>query len=257
MMSFMTAVKKLEKFTMDNSPLILTAIGVTGTITTAILTGKASYKAAYILEDERVANLRRGDDALTNREKFELIWKLYIPAAGVGTMTVVSIIGANRIGTRRAAAMAAAYSISERAFDEYREKVVEKLGAKKEREARDEIAQSKVDRDPPGNSKLVVMGSGEVLCKDAWSGRYFTSDMESMKKAQNDTNHEVLTFGYASLTDFYNRLGLEPTKESDEVGWNSDKPLELYFSTTIADDERPCLVMDFTVSPVRNYFRTH
>lgn len=238
--------KRSEKIIRDNSPVILTAIGVAGTVTTAYLAGKASFKAAEILRDEQ---------NITPWEKTKLVWTLYLPAMAVGTLTCLSIVGANRIGTRRAAAMASAYAISERAFSEYREKIVEKIGENKEQKARDEIQQERVTANPP--SAVMIGTDGEVLCKDAWSGRYFTSNMEAIKKAQNDTNHEILNQQYASLTDFYNRLGLEPTKESDEVGWNSDKLLEVMFTTTISDNNRPVLVMDFSVVPVRNYFRAH
>lgn len=253
--------KSTQKLVVDNAPVILTAIGVTGTITTAYLTGKASFKASYLIH-ELEHNVREGKRAnlisdVTNRERVELVWKLYIPAVGVGAFTVLSIVFANRIGTRRAAAMAVAYSLSEKALLEYKDKVVETFGQHKEQKIRDEIAQDRVLANPVGNQQVIVTGTGDVLCMDAHSGRYFQSSMETMKKAQNDTNYEVLNNGYASLSDFYNRLGLANTKVSDDMGWNSDKLLELTFSTTMSDEDRPCIVMDFSVAPVRNFFRTH
>jgi len=248
-MSFAHLLRKSEKLLADNSPLILTAIGVTGTITTAYFAGKASFKAAEVLEFELSAQEPR-----TFRTDMEKVWKLYIPAVISGTGTIACIIMANRIGTRRAAAMASAYAISERAFTEYKEKVVEQLGEKREQKIRDEIQQERIDRE-----HLVVgpKPSGKVWCKDAWSGRVWPCTMETIKKAQNDTNHEVLNYGYASLTDFYQRVGLEGTKESDNVGWNSDKLLEVFFTTGLSDDQEPVLIMDFAVAPIRNFFRTH
>ncbi len=56
-MTFHEFAKRTEKLVADNSPAILTAWGVTGTLTTAYLTGKASFRAADLLaKDER----RRG-----------------------------------------------------------------------------------------------------------------------------------------------------------------------------------------------------
>lgn len=257
-MSVVHLLKKSEKLLADNSPAILTAIGVTGVITTAYFTGKASFKAASILEaadeEKRTTGYVRGY-GLTPREKFELLWKLYIPAVATGVGTITCIIMANRIGTRRAAAMASAYVMSERAFTEYKEKVVEQLGEKREQKIRDEIQQERMDRDGVTLSPLPA-GSRKVWCKDAWSGRYFPGSMEIIKKAQNDTNHEVLSYGYASLTDFYSRLGLEGTKDSDNLGWNSDKMMDVTFTTALSDDQEPVLVMDFAVAPIRNFFRT-
>jgi hypothetical protein len=44
--------RRLLKFASDNSPAILTSAAVVGTITTAYLTGKASFKAADVIRDE-------------------------------------------------------------------------------------------------------------------------------------------------------------------------------------------------------------
>lgn len=258
-MSVIHLLKKSEKLLTDNSPLILTAIGVTGTITTAYFTGKASFKAADIVRRDHEWRARTSGDNYqppTRRTDFELLWKLYIPAVATGIGTITCIVMANRIGTRRAAAMASAYAISERAFTEYKEKVVEQLGDKREQKIRDEIQQERVTRDNAVLSPLPA-GSRKVWCKDSWSGRYFPGSMEIIKKAQNDTNHDVLNYGYASLTDFYGRLGLEGTKESDNMGWNSDKLMDVTFTTALSDDQEPVLVMDFAVAPIRNFFRTH
>jgi hypothetical protein len=249
-------LKRAQKLTIDNSPAILTAVAVTGTVTTAYLTGRASIKAAEILaaEEGRQQYTRVGLK-LEPKEKVALTWRLYIPAVSTGLLTVTCIIGANRIGTRRAAAVAAAYTLSEKAFVEYREKVVEKLGDKKEQDLRDELAQDKVTRNPGNSSKLVIVDGKSVLCYEAYTGRYFISDMETLRKAQNDINYRVNNDYYASLTDFYNEIGLAETSISDEVGWNADKLLDLKFSTTMSEDGRPCIVIDYAVAPVRDYHR--
>jgi hypothetical protein len=253
-------LKIVEKFTVDNSPLILTALGAAGTITTAVLTGRASYKAAHIIIKENL--LRYGEnnneaDELTVKEKFQLVWPLFIPPVASAAMTVTAIIMANRIGTRRAAAMAAAYTILERTGEEYREKIIEKFGANKEREARDDIAQDRVRANPVGRHEVIITGGGDILCYDLYTGRYFKSSIEAIKKAVNDTNYQIINSGYASLNDFYNRVGLSNTETGDEVGWNGDALIEPIFSTTISDDDRPCITLSFHVRPARSYFRTH
>ena len=53
-MKLHTIVKQTEHILRNNSPAILTALGVSGTITTAYLTGRATVKAVRIIdEDER------------------------------------------------------------------------------------------------------------------------------------------------------------------------------------------------------------
>lgn len=240
----------------DNSPVVLTAIGVTGTITTAYLTAIASFKAATLidLEYDRRDKMNLEPLDFDTKEKIKLVWKEYIPAVGVGIVTIACIVGANRIGTRRAAAMAAAYSISEKAFVEYKEKVVEKLGENKERDIRDEIAQDQVNRNSTGQQVLV--GDGNALCYDTFSGRYFRGTMEDIKKAWNDTNYEILHNNYCSLGEFYGRLGLPGTQVSEELGWSSDHLLEITFSSILADDNTPCISMSFTVAPIRGYYKS-
>jgi len=254
-MSIAEMAIRFGKIVSDNSPVILTAIGVTGTVATAFLTGKASFKAAEILAEADLAERLQpqAEVPLPIKEKVELVWKLYIPAVGTGLLTVVCIIGANRIGTRRAAAMAAAFKLSEKAFGEYREKIVQKIGANKEQAARDELAQERVERTP--QKEIIIAGSGSVLCFDQYTGRYFLSSMEELKKAQNDLNYRILHDYYASLGDFYDMIGLPKTSMTDEVGWNADRMLELNFSTVMSEDGQPCLALDFEVTPIRNFYR--
>lgn len=249
-------IKTSEKFAIDNSPAILTAIGVTGTLSVAYLTGKASFKAAELINKENVDNTYTGKKIdLTKSDKFKMVWKEYVPAVGVGALTITSIIASNRIGARRAAAIAAVYTIAEKNFDEYREKIIEKLGDKKEIEARAEIAQDHVTKNPPTN--VIVTGSGDVMCLDTLTGRYFKSNVEAIKKAQNDTNYQIIHEMYSSLSEFYSKIGLAPTPYSDEVGWTSDQLLEITFTTALTDDNQPCLCLDYAVMPVRHYSRMH
>lgn len=256
-MNIQNAFRNAERFAIDNSPAILTAVAVGGTVTTAIFAGKASFKAAEILrEDDRFNQMTFDSPKERAIEQVKLTWTLYIPAVGVGTATIASIVFANQIGTRRAAAMAAAYSMSEKAFSEYREKIVEKIGESKEQEARDEIAQERVERNPLG-SQVIVMNDREVLCFDQYTGRYFNSTMETLKQAQNKINYRMIRENYASLNDFYDCVGLDWVPTGDDVGWNSDQMLELSFSTVLSEDQRPCIAIDFHTVPVRNFYRNH
>ena len=253
-MNIQGLAKHVERVAVDNSPAILTAIGVTGTVTTAIFASKASFKAADIIREMESVEPVADDPKQRLLDRTKATWQLYIPAVGVGTATIACIVFANQIGTRRAAAMAAAYSMSEKAFSEYREKIVEKVGEAKEQEARDEIAQERVERNPLG-SQVIVVNDREVLCFDQYTGRYFNSDMETLKQAQNKINYRMIRENYASLNDFYAYIGLDWVPTGDDVGWNSDQMLELSFTTVLSDDQRPCIAIDFHTVPVRNFHR--
>lgn len=248
-MTLMGILARAEKLVADNSPQILTALGVAGTVTTAVLTGKASYKHAQHMSEQ--------DPHMSRKEEVRRVWKLYIPPVATGAITIASIITANQIGTRRAAAMAAAYAVGERAFSEYKDEVRRRFGETKEQMVRDGVAQHQVNENPVESRQVIITGGGNVLCYEPFTDRYFDSDMESLKKAMNDLNYRLNMDGYASLSEFYDLVGLPHTAYSDDVGWKSDKLLELDFSTTLASDGRPAISFTYMVEPLRNYYRVH
>ena len=68
----------------------------------------------------------------------------------------------------------------------------------------------------------------------------------------------MLSEMYISLTEFYNEIGLEPTKISDDLGWDLDDGLiELDISSQITDDGRPCIVIDYLVAPRYDYSKLY
>lgn len=256
-MNFRVIQHKAGQFLEENASSILTAGGVIGVTMTAVLTGKASFKAAEILQRE--TELRQ-DDASSDRfaiqrwEAVKMVWPHFIPPAIMCGATVGCIIAANVMSAKRAAALAAAYGISERNLREYKEKTLEKLGMNKERSLRDEIAQDRVSKNPP-TSEVIILAGGDVLCFDMHTGRYFRSSVEAIKKAENVMNQELFNHQYASLSQFYDEVGLPPTSFSDEVGWNMAQtgPVELRFSTVMSKDDQPCIAYDFTNPPKTEY----
>lgn len=254
-MNFRQLVRQAERVVVNNSPAILTGLGVAGALTTAYLAGTASFKAAQIIALRQNLNDVSDDGReFTLKENFELVWKLYVPTAGAAIFTISAIIFANRISDRRAAAVAAAWAISEKAMEEYKEKVIEKLGPKKEQTARDELNQERVNK-TFSSQNVIIIGKGDVLCCEVFTGRYFMSDMETLRKAMNDVNLQINNDLYASLTDFYDLIGLPTTGISDDIGWNHGDKLELNFSTTLTDDNRPCITFEYSIHPLYKYNR--
>lgn len=250
-MKIATLALRAEKFFIDNSPLVLTSVGVMGTVTTALLAGKAAYTSGILIYETEIV-----PGELSGKRKFEMCWKLFVPAVGTGAVTIAAIVGANHISTRRAAGLAAAYSLSERAFTEYRDKIVETLGTKSERAVRDDIAQDRVKRTSEAAREIIVTGT-EVICLDLMGDRYFNSSYAALKKAENDLNFQLIHNGYATLSDFYASLGLKTTAYSDELGWNSDTKLELRITTAMTLDDRPCLAFEIQTHPIRDYYKFH
>jgi len=229
-----------KKILHDNSPLILTGIGVSGTVSTAYLSAKAGMAAA-----RRLSNAPTN---LSKREKFEETWELYIPPVLSGGITIGAIVLAARVSSKRAAAAYSLLAMSERAFEEYREKVIEVIGGKKEQDVRDRVAQDRVSANPP--SLIIDEGSG-ILCCELFTGRYFKSDMETLRKAQNDINAKIIMNLYVSIDEFYDLVGLDYTSDSSNIGWDSGKLLDLRFSATFGPQSKPCLAFEYNyVKPI-------
>lgn len=235
------------------SPEILTGIGIAGMISSTVLAVRATPKALELLEE---AKNEKGED-LTTKEVIENTWKCYIPSALTCTASVACLVGASSVNYKRNAALATAYKLSEEALTIYKEKVIETLGENKEKEIREKVSQETIDRDPVTSKEVIIAGSGTTLCYDAISSRYFTSDMETIRKALNDVNKKLLAQDYVSLNEFYDEIDLDHTKIGDDIGWNTwrDGLIEIDFSSSIAKDGRPCLVLDYTVEPRYDFYK--
>lgn len=251
-MSVKTILKASEKFLIDNFPGILTGLGVAGTVTTAILAGKGAYSAA-LLVSEKNHEKDVHDFYMPPKEKLRLVWKEFIPAASVGAVTIAAIIGANQIGSRRAAAFAAAYKLSEQLGEDYKRKVLETLGIQKEEKIRSEIAAEKINKIP--HSGMIVIAGSEVLMFDELSGRLFKGKVEDVKKAVNEINHQVLNYNYASLSEFYDKIGLTATSFSDSIGWNLDELLEIQLSPVETEDQQPAMMIGYNHEPIKGFDR--
>lgn len=255
-----------------NSPTILTGIGVAGLITTAIMAVQATPKALSLIDEEV---FRRYEDSLEGKEqtfgdylncpegysiseriqslpKKDLImitWKCYIPAMIMGGLTISCIIGANSINLRRNAALASIYSITETALKEYQGKVVEMFGENKAAKVQDAVYKDKVEKAPLINKEVIITGKGDTLCYDVLSGRYFKSDIETIRKIENKLNRDLLSEMFLSLNDVYYEFGLSGIRTGDELGWDIQNGLiEFNFSSQLAEGI-PCLVIDYNIEP--------
>lgn len=237
-----------------HSPEILTGIGIAGMITTTVLAVKATPKALRKIEERKKAE---GVEKLKAVDTVKAAWKCYIPAAVTGVASTTCLICAQAESNRRNAALAAAYKISETALTEYREKVIETIGEKKEATVREKVAQDRVKEHMANNTEVYITEKGETLFLDPLSHRTFKSDIELIRRAVNNLNYELTTsiMGYVSLNEFYDEIGLPRTTMGDKIGWNLDNGKGLIKIDTIPvkENEQPCLCLDYLVEPNYNY----
>lgn len=257
---------KLTKFitnmrtaAVKHSPEILTGIGIAGMLTTTVLAVKATPKALQLIEEAERAKYEElyehdeqtGREGLTPVETVKIAWKPYIPAIVTGTMSTVCLIGASTVSHRRNTALATAYQIATTTLNEYKEKVVETIGERKERTIHDKVAKDRVENKPPTEQSFIQTGGGNTRCYDMYSDRYFFSDIDRIKRAMNDLNFRMTNGSeyYISLNEFYDHIGLSHIPVGEQVGWIVDKGMiDIHFSAQIYNDQ-PCIVIEHLVPP--------
>lgn len=234
-----------------HSPEILTGIGIAGMITTTVLAVRATPKALKLIDQKKK---EERTDKLPPIDVVKAAWKCYIPAAITGVTSTACLIGANSVHARRSAALATAYKLSETALIEYRDKVVETIGEKKEQTIREKIAQDRVTKHVDGNTEVYITERGDTLFLDPLTKRVFKSDIELIRKAVNQLNYRMThdIVGFIPLNDFYDEIGLEPTSLGDKLGWTLDNGnglLEVDTFPAKTKDDKPCLCLDYNIPP--------
>lgn len=246
-----------------NSPILLTGLAVAGVVSTAIFAVRATPQAVRLVSEAEVRHLdaesyKPDDQPYAEFSTLQIVqaaWKVYLPTAGMGLATILCIIGAQSINTRRQAALVGGFTIAETSLREYRDKVIELEGSKLDQKVRDAVQQDRVLADPSSN-EIIILGSGNVLCYDKYSGRYFESSMEDIRKAQNDLNEAMINGDmYASLNELYQRIGLPITKMGEGLGFSTERLVDINFSSVLTERGEPCLAIDFRAEPMQDYYR--
>lgn len=253
--------KDFQQIASKHSPEILTGLGIAGMITTTVLAVKATPKALELIEEKQEELYPDSTEKLTPVEVVKTTWKCYVPAVATGTVSIACLIGASSVNARRNAALATAYNLTASTLAEYKAKVVETIGERKEELIRDKIAEDRLKKEPTDRSTVIITGTGETRFYDDISKRRFTSDIVKLRDIANDLNARMLDGeDHVSLNDFYYELGLEGTRFGEDLGWNVSKNgrggmIKIDFSAIVDTDGKPTIVLEYLVEPVRGYDR--
>lgn len=242
---------KLKK----HSPEIFVAVGIVGTVTSAVMACKATTKAGDILEDHQntideineVVAMDRDDYTEEDHKKDVVITytqtavkfvKLYAPSVILGTLSLSCIVYSHSILNKRNAALASAYAIVDKSFKEYRNRVVERFGKELDQELRYNIKAKEFEEvtvNEKGKEKIEKKTVNVVdpntysdysrffdegcagWCKDAETNLYF------LKAQQNYANELLKSKGHLYLNEVYDMLGIQRSKAGQIVGWIYDE----------------------------------
>lgn len=149
-----------------HSPEILVAVGVVGTVASAVLACKATLKVNDVVTETKT-NIDKIHTAVENecteagadysvedsKKDLSLVYvqtgikiaKLYAPAVALGALSLTSILASNNILRKRNVAIAAAYATVDQSFKNYRDRVIERFGQEIDRELRYNIKAKEVE----------------------------------------------------------------------------------------------------------------
>ena len=244
-------VNQLKRFLNRNSSTILTCLGGAGVVVTSVLAVKATPKALKLLE---TAKEKKGDK-LTSFEIIRTVGQIYIPAVLMGASTIACIFGANILSKHNQAALMSAYALLDNSYKEYKKKVIELYGEEADLEIKTSIAKDKYEETD------IEVKDDKKLFYDFYSGRYFESTDEIVRKAEYDLNRELSIMGYASLNDFYDLLKIKKIDGGDDLGWSDAKNFEYYCQSwidfahekVVMDDGLECCIIHIQSEPTFGY----
>lgn len=257
-----------------HAPGITIGMGTGAILVAGVMVGVATPKAIKLIEDAQAAKTKRFEqlrkkapddavmdetDELTWVEIIKAGWKPYAPAIMTAVVGVACIVGGTRANARRNAALSAAYTVVEQTLNDYTAKTKETVGEKKEKEIRDAIAEDELKKHPLSGCNVVRMPKcGKTLCYDVRSREYFMSDYNTIKKVENDLNRRLRSEMFISLNEVYDEFGIVHDDElGDDIGWNVDNELEFTISSKIAENNEPCLVVNYVIAPRYDFRNLH
>lgn len=239
-----------------HSPEILIAVGVVGTVASAVMACKATTKLGDILDEskeqidkiheyaENPEKLPEGKEYSIEDSKKDLtivyaqtawkVVKLYGPAVILGTASLGAVLTSNNILRQRNVALAAAYTAVEKGYKEYRGRVIERFGEEIDRELKYDIKAKQIEEtvvDGKGKEKKVEKTVKVCEASDCgpWA-KFFDETCKGwdenpeyslmfLRATEKFANDRCIANGYLFVNDVYDDLGIERTKAGQVDGW--------------------------------------
>lgn len=286
-----TAIFMLKK----HAPEILLACGIGCTVAGVVTAISETRKVDDILEPrkEKITEIRESD--VEKKEKAIALTKeylktgykvfaLYAPTVIFETAGVACVLSSHGILKKRNAALAVGYSALNKAFTEYRQRVVDKYGLEdeediyrdaKEIEVKEEYTdekgkkktrkvKKKVYNNPLGLSPFAkIFDENNPL----WS-RSPDTNVHKVYEISLELNDRLRAYGYLFLNDAYEAFGYPKTPEGQIYGWVFDPDGEEHdnyvdvgltkkINKEFLDGFEPSCILDFNVENIVDIFEEY
>lgn len=254
-----TTFEKLGTFINDNTTTVMTGIGIGGFLAASYFVGKGVLNA-----DRRLREAKEKDPEveISTGEIVKVYTISLLPAIILIVGSTAIIITANALEVKDKTALGALVVAGEQKFKDYKNKMKEELGEKKEKEFSSEIQAKQVREVDSRTINVVSTGKGDTLFYDEQTGTYFESSIPAVRSAVNLLNSELLeraqrmncgldvdTNVYVTLNDFRGFLGLEPIKFGDYIGYGLQEgglfDVEEPFTVVETQDGRRCILLQY------------
>ena len=245
--AFHTGMARISK----HAPTILSITASAGVIATGYLAWQAGTRFEYVegRDWERRKECQRNADNIPDEDvpKIERMLRIKFildtaytvaPAAIVGAATITMIYFSNSISKKRLAAVGAAYTALQTAFDGYKKTMVDALGKETVEKivapklpnigkSAEEILSSDNKSDAADVADAVIASMKElspyarIISEDSsncWDdSEDYTS--ENLHAIQLWANRRLERKGHLFLNEVFDQLGLSRTREGAVVGW--------------------------------------
>lgn len=249
----MSALATIARLVGQNATKILTVAAAVGVVTTAVATAKAVNDSKETLQE-----YKDEDISLTKKEVVRLTWYHYIPPAIFAGLTIYSIYKLNLVHTKSKDALGAAYLLMSKDFKSYQDEVVKMVGESKSKKIFDNQAQTallEAPESPNDEPVLVSRYGGTTLCFDCVSGRQFISDIELLRRAENEANAILLEESWVSLNTVYDLIGIDNISIGEDIGWHyeDDRFIDFMFSSALTPNGKPCMTINLKPKAKEQY----
>lgn len=240
-----SALRTAQTVIVANSPVLLVGTAVAGVVATGVLAARGGYKARGIIEDFEATEERE----TSIQEKAKLTWLCYAAPALTGASAIASVAGVHTIHTKRHAALAGLYAVTQTKLDDFKDEVEKVITPKKAQDVNNAVAQKQVDRNGFDSSEVIITDAGTELCYDEFSGRWFLGSMNKIESAIVEANRG-LNEDELTLNQFYDNLGLKAIAVGTDHGWPGGTLLEARFGSVMTPDGKPAISFWFDTPPM-------
>lgn len=236
-----------------SSPTILTVLGITGVVGTAVMAVRETPKALRLV---KVKKDELNKEKLTPVELVRTTWKCYVPSVLIGVGTITCIVGIGVMDKRNQAALTSAYTMLNESYKQYRQAAKKVYGENADNKIHSEMAKDAMVSSYDWGYQVYNMDmdpeSERLLFYDLASKKYFNTTMAAVLNAQYHVNRNLSIKGDCSLNEYLSFLGVEGVDKGDEIGWDISymiEEMECYWldfdnCKTTLEDGLECIVID-------------